>query len=347
MKRKPILAFALVSTLSLAAPPSWSQEGAEEKPLEIGRWYPSLEAGFALAQSGYSDNWSGGDLGSVVWAFILNAELKVQASPKVNWSNQLKLAYGQTHTQSRDGSGGRTWDKPEKSTDLLDLESIFRLTLGSWVDPFVSARFESQFQDATDDAGRSLSLNPLRFSETAGIAREFVKGEDRSVLTRLGFTFRESSRRFFTGPAPDKATASETTTDGGIELITDVKMPVMNDRVVWNSKLIFYQPLFFSGKDALEGLSAAQLMAAGLDPDVAGFTTALDVDWENILTTHVSKILSVSLYTRWVYDKYDNTVKPVPDGAGGLENAGPVRTAVRKAGQFKQTLAIGVTYRFL
>jgi hypothetical protein len=88
-------------------------------------------------------------------------------------------------------------------------------------------------------------------------------------------------------------------------------------------------------------------MAVGLDPDVAGFTTTLDVDWENIFTTQLSKVLSVSLYTRWVYDKYDNTVKPVLDDGGDLGNPVPVRTAVRKAGQFKQTLAIGLTYRFL
>jgi hypothetical protein len=166
-------------------------------------------------------------------------------------------------------------------------------------------------------------------------------------MTRLGFTFRESRRRFFTDPAPSKTTVTESTVDGGFEWITDAKTTFLNDRVTWTSKLIFYQPVFFSGKDELEDLTAAQLAAAGVDEDAAAFTTSLDADWENIFSTQPSKLISVSLYFRWVYDKYDNTVMPVLDAMGNLDNAETVRIAIRKQGQFKQTLAVGVTYRFL
>jgi hypothetical protein len=48
----------------------------------------------------------------------------------------------------------------------------------------------------------------------------------------------------------------------------------------------------------------------------------------------------------WVYDKYDNTVPAVIDGDGNLENADAVRNAVRKAGQFKQTMSIGLAHTF-
>ena len=53
----------------------------------------------------------------------------------------------------------------------------------------------------------------------------------------------------------------------------------------------------------------------------------------------------MNLYTRWVYDKYDNSVAPKFDGAGDLENPGALAAAVRKAGQFKQTLSLGFNYR--
>ncbi len=82
---------------------------------------------------------------------------------------------------------------------------------------------------------------------------------------------------------------------------------------------------------------------------MAKFSTTGDLDWENIFTTQITKLVSVGLYTRWVYDKYDNTVKPIVEkGAAGFElkNPGDVRSAIRKAGQFKQTLAVGITYRF-
>jgi hypothetical protein len=48
-----------------------------------------------------------------------------------------------------------------------------------------------------------------------------------------------------------------------------------------------------------------------------------------------------------MYDKYDNTVPPVLDDDGALDNADDVRAAVRKGGQFKETISIGITYRFL
>jgi hypothetical protein len=53
------------------------------------------------------------------------------------------------------------------------------------------------------------------------------------------------------------------------------------------------------------------------------------------------------LYTRWVYDKYDNSVKPLLDADVNLANPADVKGAIRKSGQFKQTLAIGIIYRFI
>ena len=80
---------------------------------------------------------------------------------------------------------------------------------------------------------------------------------------------------------------------------------------------------------------------------MAGFTTTMGIDWENIFSTQISKIISVSLYLRWVYDKYDNSVAPAFDDDGGLVNGTDLRVATRKSGQFKQTMSIGFTYRFL
>ena len=53
----------------------------------------------------------------------------------------------------------------------------------------------------------------------------------------------------------------------------------------------------------------------------------------------------MNLYLRWAYDKYDNSVKPELGPANELLNAAAVGAAVRKAGQFKQTLSLGFNYR--
>ncbi|MCB1164015.1 MAG: DUF3078 domain-containing protein [Candidatus Krumholzibacteriia bacterium] len=336
---------AIVAVLSLAAA-SVALAEEEQRVLELGKYYPSAETGLNVTQSSYSNNWNGGDKGSIVWTWNFNGSLENQLNPKTNWLSTLKLAFGQTHQQVIDAQGDHQWDKPDKSTDLIDLETIFRFTLGGYVDPFVSGRLESQFLDASDPNGRTLALNPLKFKESAGIARQFINEEERSLLSRLGFTLRQSRRSFFEDNDPaggfGDATSSESTNDGGLEFITDYKNRILDDNVAWTSKLGFYQPLFFSAKTDLEGLDLAGL---GLDQDLANFSTTLDIDWENIFTAEITKHISVNLYTRWVYDKYDNSVAPKFDGAGDLENPGALAAAVRKAGQFKQTLSLGFNYR--
>ena len=215
------------------------------------------------------------------------------------------------------------------------------------MDPYVSGRVESQFYDVSDPMGRGLKLNPVKLKEAAGFAEHIINEEERSLLTRVGAALRQTSRRLFTSPAPATDTETATTNDGGVEWVTDYKTKVLDDRVTWTSKLIVFQPFFYSEKSKLEDLTEAQLAAAGLDNDIADFTTTVDVDWENIFTTQITEIISVNLYIRWIYDKYDSSVPPKIDANGDLTNAADVKAAVRKAGQFKQTLAIGLTYRFL
>jgi hypothetical protein len=322
---------------------------AEERVLEQGKWYKTLETGFNLSQSAYSDNWRGGDKGSIVWTWLMTGTLENQLSEKTNWLNTLKLAYGQTHQQQVSGDGDRHWDRPEKSTDLVDLESLMRFTMGGAIDPFIAGRFESQFHDGSDPFGRTLALNPMQFKESVGIARQFINEEERSLLSRFGFSMRQHRRSFFTDmddiDGLDEATESASTNDGGIELVTDYKTRILEDRVAWTTKLDLYQPLFFSGSTDLENIKAADLTAAGLDSDIADYSSAMDIDWENIFSADITEHISVNLYILWAYDKFDNSVGADLDGDGNLLNGGDLKAAVRKAGQFKQTLSLGFNYR--
>ncbi len=340
--------FAAAAILIASCAGAAFADNEKEKILEPGKWYPSLESGLNMTQSSYSDNWSGGDKGSMVWAFITNGELESQMTGKLDWRNRMKLAFGQTHQQVLRGNGSRSWDKPEKSSDLIDFETIFRFTLGWFVDPYVSGRFESQFLDVSDTlANRTIYLNPLKFKESGGVAREFIKEEDRELLSRVGFTLRQSARRFLLDTMVSGDTETETTNGGGFEWVTDYKNKILDDQVSWTSKLTLYQPVFYSDKDVLDGMSNMALREADLPGDIAEYTTGLDIDWENIFTTQITRYLAVDLYLRWMYDKYDNTVPPVLGGDGKLENADDVRAAIRRSGQFKQTLSLGLTYRFL
>ncbi len=349
-KVKPGSLCLLAMVLCLALPAS-AQDEEEERVLEPGKFYPTFESGVTITQSAFSDNWAGGDQGSVVWTGIANAGLESQLKPRVHWNNTLKLAFGQTHQQRQNNDGTRRWEKPLKSTDQIDYETIFRFTQGWPVDPFVSARFETQFQDASDQFGRNLMFNPLRIKESAGLARKIIDEENRSLLSRVGFTIRQFKRKLFTDQDPTDGlladTESEGTNDGGFEWVTDYKAKVLEDRVSWTSKLTLFQPVFSSVADEFDMLTAAQFTAAGLDTDLRDFAKTADIDFENVFTSQITSVISVQLYLRWLYDKYDDSVKPLIDAdTGELTNVADVGAGIRKAGQLKQTLAIGITYRF-
>jgi len=321
----------------------------EEEEREVGKWYPTLETGLSLTQSAYSDNWNGGDTGSLSWAAFINSTAEQQTSTKFNWWNSLKLAYGQTHLQSRQENGDLSWDSPDKSTDLIDLESIGRFTLGGWLDPYVALRGESQFQDLSDPLGRDVLFNPVKLRESAGIAHPWHKEGEHAVISRLGIASRQNFRqRFIEELNPsNEQTEWDVTHDAGLEFVTDARLDILQDKVKWTSRFGVYQPFVYSEKSHLEDLASGQLAAVGLDSDLADFTTTVDMEWENMFTTKITKIISVGLYLRWIYDVYDNSVKPEFDDDGNLTNFETVGNAVRKSGQFKQTLAIGLSYSLI
>ena len=313
-------------------------------------WQRNFEAGLNILQSSYSSNWHGGEKGSIVWAARFDGQMEKQMSDLTNWRNTLKLVYGQTHNQNRDASGDLVWKRPDKSDDIIDFESLFRFTPDSWVDPFVALNFTSMVRDLTDPSGRTLNLNPMTFKETAGMARELINEDGRFMMTRLGFAFSQNVRATFVNAAPDEETSAEMTTEAGLEMVTEYKDVVLEEKVTWESKLTLALPLVYSGKSVFEDdVTATALAAYGIydsPEDIAGYTTTINADLENVFTTQITSLISVKLFVHWLYKKYDNTVKPVVDDTGALTNGGAVNAAIRKSGQFKQTLALWLTYKF-
>ncbi|MDD4858314.1 MAG: DUF3078 domain-containing protein, partial [Candidatus Krumholzibacteria bacterium] len=134
-------------------------------------WQKSVDASLTLTQNAYSDNWSGGESGSISWLFNSNGIFERQFTTIVNNKNTLKLFFGQTHSQNEET---KHWSKPVKSTDRIDLETVFRFTTGMFFDPFASARIETQFIDQRDPANERV-LNPVLFTESFGAAKVITK----------------------------------------------------------------------------------------------------------------------------------------------------------------------------
>jgi hypothetical protein len=332
------------TAVALAAALGWIGSAAAQDTLVAGPWKYGTTVGLNLSQSSFSSNWSGGDQGSIVW--VLNSDLSAQRqiSRAFNLSNLLQLAYGQTAQQVPDPAdpSRRVWDTPDKTTDLIVFESIGRFPLQTFVDPYLAFRLDSQFEDQSSPIG-IIRFNPIKLKESAGISRVLVKTANREAVTRLGFGFRQTLAQSFVDPVTAEKQRF-TSNDGGIEWQTTATQPVLDGRVLYKGSLLVFQPVFYSRSDALEDFDALAIAGQPGREAVADFWKASDINFLNTFTAQITTHLSVNLFVQWVYDKFDSAAN-VDTSLPLAVLTAEVDKNVRKAGQFKETLAIGLSYR--
>ncbi len=291
-------------------------------------WKTSLVFDMTANQTAYSDSWTGGEAGALSWVSNLNGSAEKQLSPSFNFTSRLKLSFGQTHTQQTDTLGNKYWEKPKKSTDLIDWENVGRLTKGWAVDPYFALRLESQFMDASVDSVKRY-LTPLRLTESAGIARKLYAQDKDEIISRLGIAIRETFIKGLekiivedTAISVDETDTTitvyqhyvrddTTLTDGGIEWVTDAKL-TLHENIQYTGKLTLYKAFFFSEKDQVQGK---------IEED---YWRSIDVNWENILSAKITKLITVNFYLQLLYDKQ-----------------------VEARGRLKETLGVGFVYSLL
>lgn len=246
------------------------------------QWTITSENNITLTQYTYSNNWQGGETGALSWAAASNSVAKKQLSDILNCRNTLKLEFGQAHNQDAET---HDWAKPVNSTDKIDFESVWRFTLGSFVDPFVAGRFESQFTDERDP-DETRYINPIVLTESFGVARMLIDEETRQWSTRLGGALRQH----LDGGVLNADTGefeSETTSDSGLEFVSEFTSPLAEDRLTFTSKLTAYQALYYSESENVEGND----------------WKSPDVEWTNRLTAGITDFLMVNLNLDAYYDK--------------------------------------------
>lgn len=278
-------------------------EAGETKPA----WKKSLIVDITTTQTSYSDSWVGGEAGSVNWVANLNGSAEKQLKGWFNLKSTLRLSFGQTLTQSADSA--KQWSKPRKSTDLIDWENVGRFTLHAFVDPYAAFRLETQFMDASVQAKKRF-FTPIRLTESAGISRRFYEKDNDHITSRLGLGLRQTFKTVIIDSTYFTTTDS-TLTDGGLESVTDINI-TLNEKLSYTGKLTLYKALYFSKKDEVKGTVYKDDWKA------------VDVNWENIVSASLSKIVTVNLYTQLLYDK-----------------------EVSRKGRFKETLAIGFVFKMI
>ena len=228
-----------------------------------------------LTQGIYSDNWSGSEQSTVTWVAQSNTTAQKQMKEWLNNKNTLKLAFGQTHQEKGDidGDGEVEWGSGQKSTDKIDFESLFRFTLKSFVDPYMALRMESQFVD--ESGAKKYYVNPMLFTESAGIMKSIINADKTKLSLRLGAAIRENVDRKL----------DVTPVDGGAEAVAEFKKIFGDAAASYNSRLSVYQAIFNSEKD----------------PN--GYWKETDYRWENMLSTKLFGLLSANLSFDIVYDR--------------------------------------------
>ncbi|MDD2636683.1 MAG: DUF3078 domain-containing protein [Bacteroidales bacterium] len=249
-------------------------------------WKLDSNMSITLSQSAFSDNWAGTELSNITWVANSTTTAEKQLRSWLQNKNTLKLAFGQTHNQKTGADAKKYWESPEKTTDKIDLESMLRFTTNAWADPFLAGRFESQFMDLSQADTRI--VNPMLFTETAGVIRSFIDEEDQLLTARLGAAFRENIDRDVLTPTGKE---TQTTVDGGLEMVSEytqkVKTPLEMD---FRSRLQLYQALFNSKSD-----------------DWNDDWKSPDMVWENVLSTKLFGMVSANLILEIRYDKqHDN-----------------------------------------
>lgn len=298
--RKTLKSCVILSAFVLTSISIEAQEPDEKKSTK------SLIFDFTTTQTSYSDSWVGGEAGSVNWVSNLNAASSKYLSPKFELRSRLKLSFGQTLTQDAET---KNWSRPQKSTDLIDFETVGSYATSWAVNPYLAFRTETQFFDGRN-VDKKLFLSPMKLTESAGGTRKFYEKDKNFVTSRMGLGIRQIITKSIVDTLA-LTTSSETTTDAGIESVSEADLP-LHKNIRYNGKLSLFKALTYSKSDQVKGTPAEN------------FWKATDVNLENSFNAAITKIVTVNLYLQLLYDK-----------------------EISRQGRIKETMSLGVTIRMI
>jgi hypothetical protein len=212
--------FALSAFPALAQDPT--PPAASADTVKYG-WTHQVNGMLNLTQA-YYDNWSKGGNDALAYEVNLGGQC-VNEQPKYQWLTKSKAVYGRTKTGNL---------ASRKSSDELNLESIYTYKMSVMVNPFASVTGQTQFMPGYDYPGdtakvlKSDSFDPTYITETVGLGVTPFKG----LKERLGGTMKQTISSELIGIADDKETLDEVETfkqEYGVTSITEYEAQLMEN----------------------------------------------------------------------------------------------------------------------
>jgi hypothetical protein len=273
--RIPLTGRMAGTALSLALSLVVSAVAQDEEP-ELG-WKRTASGNLNLNQA-YFDNWTKGGSNALSWETRLEGAA-VRKEADWDWESRGKAAFGQSHI---DGLGTR------KAGDELTLETIYTRKISEWVNPFASARLQTQFAAGysyDDEAGTSERVSgpfdPTYFIQTVGLGRNW--GDEYKL--RAGAALKET----FSAARYGYAGADGFKIEPGASAVAEVRRGVMENILLASVLDVFID---FRGVDAV------------------------DVRWENQVTAKVNSFVSTNFSLDLLYDKDLSTRRQIRQTLG-------------------------------
>jgi hypothetical protein len=247
-------------------------------------WKNSATGNLNLSQA-YFDNWTKGGTNALSWESRLEG-IALRKEADWDWESKGRAVYGQSHL---DGLGTR------KAADELMAETIYTQHLSSWVNPFASARFQSQFAagyDYNDSAGTRARVSgifdPTYLTQTVGLGKSW---EDAYKL-RIGGTLKETFSAARYGYADDSSTPATVETfklEPGASFTAEIRRGLMENILLTSVFDVFAN---------FKGLNA------------------VDIRWENQITAKVNSFISANFALDVLYDKDLSSSRQVRQSLG-------------------------------
>ncbi len=258
--------FAIIFLFIIHSAPATENEELEEE-MEYG-WEKQVVASLNLTQAQF-DNWTQGGENTLAWQFNLNSSF-TRTGQRFDWSTTGKSSYG----QAKIGDLGT-----RKSSDEVQIESVYQYKVGRHINPYVSALLQTQFTKGyryTEDDRFAVSdfFDPAYVTVSAGFSyqpAEFIKMR-LGAATKTTIT-REHAVALTDDPATGKIEKIDT--EFGVLSVTEIRKPLA-ENILLTSKLDLFSNLESFKK--------------------------VDVRWDTILSAKVTRLVDVSINVELLYD---------------------------------------------
>ena len=288
MKKRFRLDFFLF--LMILVLPVIAQEKQKKETKSKFGWHNSIVTGLNLNQTSF-DNWAQGGENTFAWQLNVNARF-FNDREKSSWANSAKISYGRSRVANQSS---------RKSIDEIKLESVYTYKIGIAANPYMSITALTQSSTGFKYAGSKKTaiadfMDPGYFTQGIGFGAKIYDG----LSMRMGTAFKETFTHDFPQPYADNPKTKN---------IEKHKIEMGGESVIDFRKKITSTTLVTSKIEMFSNLERFD---------------EIDVKWDSIFSTKISKYFDVNLNVKIFYDK-----------------------DVSKKRQLNQALALGLSYTFL